>query len=317
MSDAIAANNQSRYYVYVLFDWTGTPRYVGKGRGRRIDDHLRPDRSGNRAKRALIAKTIAILGDLPRVKVREALTEAEAFEVEVALISALGRLDLKTGPLTNMSEGGTGGDHGASIRKIKALWTPAERARHADTYRQISKAAWKRLDDAEKESRAKRLVAASAAARGDPSVEARRSQAISDGHGRRTPDQKAEAARKALITNSPENRSRTATTFHASQTSEERRSRVVGKLTPEQRSERARRINANTAPEVRSARICLQQANLTPAQKAARAQKAGRLGTGTRWITDGTTEVRHKADALLPEGWRYGRLRGIAGRRPA
>ena len=33
--------NPAIYYVYVLFDWLGIPRYVGKGKRNRDTDHER------------------------------------------------------------------------------------------------------------------------------------------------------------------------------------------------------------------------------------------------------------------------------------
>ena len=47
-------------------------------------------------------------GSLPKVKVRERLTETEAFETEIALIKAIGRADLGQGPLVNLTDGGEG-----------------------------------------------------------------------------------------------------------------------------------------------------------------------------------------------------------------
>ena len=60
-------------------------------------------------------------GGLPRVKVRERLTEAEAFAVECALIAAIGRSP--QGPLANLTDGG----EGTSGHKFKA--TAETRAR--------------------------------------------------------------------------------------------------------------------------------------------------------------------------------------------
>lgn len=73
-----------KFYVYVFFDESGTPIYVGKGTGKR-DRRYHPG---------------------PKVRVREGITENEAFETERALIRAIGRKP--NGPLLNLSDGGEG-----------------------------------------------------------------------------------------------------------------------------------------------------------------------------------------------------------------
>lgn len=94
-----------RFYVYVIFDLDGIPRYVGKGNGRRWLAHFGTKRKHpNRRLAALIKR--AGDADLPRLKIREGLTNAEACEVEVNLIAAIGRG--KHGPLLNMTDGGEG-----------------------------------------------------------------------------------------------------------------------------------------------------------------------------------------------------------------
>lgn len=89
------------FYVYVLFRPNGFPCYVGKGTGNRWCDW---DRGGNPHLRNIIAKAG---GKLPSVIVRDDLTEAESFAVEVALIAAIGRKK-DGGPLVNLTDGGEG-----------------------------------------------------------------------------------------------------------------------------------------------------------------------------------------------------------------
>lgn len=90
------------FYVYVYFRPNGVPCYVGKGRGRRWLAHLA--KSPNRHLTAIIK---ASGGDLPILKIREGLTDSEAFLIEVAFINAIGR-KANGGPLVNQTDGGDG-----------------------------------------------------------------------------------------------------------------------------------------------------------------------------------------------------------------
>ncbi len=87
------------FYVYLIADNTVTPCYIGKGRGNRA--------SVKRRKNPKINALIAFGGTLPPVKVREGLTEAEAYECERALIAFHGR-QCDGGTLLNVCTGGAG-----------------------------------------------------------------------------------------------------------------------------------------------------------------------------------------------------------------
>jgi hypothetical protein len=92
----------NRFYVYVFFrPWNGIPCYVGKGSGRRA---TRPSRRLNPHLERIIEKAAG--ASLPVVIVRAGITEAEAFETEIALIKAIGRGH--RGPLANLTDGGEG-----------------------------------------------------------------------------------------------------------------------------------------------------------------------------------------------------------------
>lgn len=105
------------FYVYVLFDHQGIPRYVGKGNGDRWLIHGRRS-TQNKLKDNVLKRTLAVLGEIPRVKIHEGLTETGAYSIEVELIKTIGRLDLGTGPLTNLTAGGEGVDG----EKTRAVW---------------------------------------------------------------------------------------------------------------------------------------------------------------------------------------------------
>lgn len=111
-------------YVYILFRPNGVPCYVGKGHGERW---MRRDRHKQNPHLASIIRLAG--GDLPAVKVREGLTDADACMIERALIAAIGR-EADGGPLVNLTNGGDG-TAGAKMSpewrqhrsaKAKALW---------------------------------------------------------------------------------------------------------------------------------------------------------------------------------------------------
>ena len=94
------------FYVYILFRPDGSPCYLGKGKGKRWLHHERGLNKNNRHLNGIIARAKAQGRELPKIKVREHLSEAEAFEVEKALIAAIGREPV--GPLVNLTDGGDG-----------------------------------------------------------------------------------------------------------------------------------------------------------------------------------------------------------------
>ena len=98
------------FYVYVLFrPWDGSPFYVGKGKGRRWLRHDQDGEKNPNYRLANIIKRSKRLGlEIPKIKVRNGLAEATAFEVEVALIRALGRV-----LLVNLTNGGEGASNPA------------------------------------------------------------------------------------------------------------------------------------------------------------------------------------------------------------
>jgi hypothetical protein len=89
------------FYIYVVFRKSGVPCYIGKGKGNRWKNHL--SKSHNRHLRRIVAKE----GNIPIVVIRSGLTETEAFEIEIALIKAIGR-QIHGGPLVNQTDGGEG-----------------------------------------------------------------------------------------------------------------------------------------------------------------------------------------------------------------
>lgn len=87
-------NDMPIYYVYVYFDITGVPYYVGKGHNNRAyNTH----------------KYVNVPTDKKLIIIAESnLTELGAFALERRLISLYGRLDLSSGCLLNKTSGGGG-----------------------------------------------------------------------------------------------------------------------------------------------------------------------------------------------------------------
>lgn len=97
-----------QFYVYIFFYLTGIPCYVGKGKGRRWLDHERKKNPTSIHLKRLILEAKRQSLELPKIKIRENLSEEEAFVLERELIKAIGRRDLGTGPLVNLTDGGDG-----------------------------------------------------------------------------------------------------------------------------------------------------------------------------------------------------------------
>lgn len=84
----------ARFYVYAFLREDGSPYYIGKGQGNRAWKKRR------RSSPPTDSSRISIL--------KETLTETEAFDEEIRLITFYGRKDLGTGILRNLTDGGEG-----------------------------------------------------------------------------------------------------------------------------------------------------------------------------------------------------------------
>ncbi len=144
------------FYVYFLLrKEDGTPFYVGKGVGKRIDDHEKAALTGEDSHKArIIRKIITKLGYLPKKKVAGGLIELEAFALEINLIAEIGRYP--DGPLVNKTDGGEGFSG--------LIFTPEHRS--------AISASW---DDPEKRAR---MIAGRKRAWADPIIRARMILAI-------------------------------------------------------------------------------------------------------------------------------------------
>ena len=112
------------YYVYVLLDPRKTgkfyyeglnvsflyePFYVGKGKGNRINAHFRKSHlKKNTPKNNKIKKIFNNADEVIKLKLHENLLNKESQILESSYIKKIGRITFKTGPLTNLTDGGEG-----------------------------------------------------------------------------------------------------------------------------------------------------------------------------------------------------------------
>lgn len=101
------------YYVYLYrHPVTKTPFYVGMGRGSRYLDHMREARRALNPKNSHKLNTIRKLlkeDKHPEILFLDtSLSIDEAYDLETFMIEWLGRRDLSTGTLTNLTNGGEG-----------------------------------------------------------------------------------------------------------------------------------------------------------------------------------------------------------------
>jgi len=113
---------QNNFYVYVYLDprkpgnyiyedlnFDHEPFYVGKGKGNRIIQGLTNLRSHGKYKINKLEKIRESNLEIIHFKLVENLEEKTAFEIEKEIIKKIGR-KIENGPLTNINEGGSGGD---------------------------------------------------------------------------------------------------------------------------------------------------------------------------------------------------------------
>jgi hypothetical protein len=122
------------FTTYIYYDpKSNVPRYVGEGTSERPYVHLK--KSSNRRLNNLIKKR-RLEGFKMQPRVIEAASKADAQEMEMLLIEMLGREDLHTGTLFNLTAGGEG---------VKArTWKPSpeEKARISAACSLASKTWW-------------------------------------------------------------------------------------------------------------------------------------------------------------------------------
>jgi hypothetical protein len=246
------------YYIYVLCDWLGSPFYVGKGTGNRVDTHEKNTDPRNQLKNEIIEQTWAMLDEIPKVIVREQLPEVTAYEIEIALIGAIGRLDLGTGPLTNLTAGGEGCR--LSFDHRSAVMTRTWEGRDLEERKAIGKKVCDTLGPEGRKARGRKII------------------------DNQTPEQLSARAIKTCETLGPEGLSARALKAWANMTDEARARRchtmrlgaIRGQETlgPEGRRARAKKANETMGPAGLSARSAAINESLGPEGRRARALKA-------------------------------------------
>jgi len=230
-----------KFYVYAYLDLDGTPFYIGKGCDKRRDNHIRLCRHPETRNDCpdFYAKLREMLdsGTRPeRITVLESLPLIDARQWEKALIDEIGRIDLGTGPLTNLTDGSKPGPktrqrmskatakwHASLTPEEKQNWldavsagfegmTPEEKQHWNESQSKVKKATWEALTPKEKQREAEVRRATYAAI--SPEEKKQTSEALS----------KAQLARHARATTEEKKRRATAISKgHANRTPEEKK----------------------------------------------------------------------------------------------
>ena len=98
-------SSMNNFYTYAYLREDGTPYYIGKGKGKRINNRNHG---------------VSLPPEKRRIYLKQNLTEAEAFRHEIYMISVFGRIDMGTGCLRNKTDGGEGAAHNNIWNKGKA-----------------------------------------------------------------------------------------------------------------------------------------------------------------------------------------------------
>lgn len=114
----------SGFYTYLWLRESGTPYYAGKGTGRR----------------AFSSSALGVHRPVDRVRIliQEFPSEEDAFEAEKFLIAYYGRIDLGTGCLRNLTDGGEGTSNPDEETRRKIREARAKQTFSDETRRKIS-----------------------------------------------------------------------------------------------------------------------------------------------------------------------------------
>jgi hypothetical protein len=109
IAQLLSTSGSGRFYVYLLLRPDGTPFYVGKGKEKRLFFHEREALGDGRSHKLNTIRAISRGGQQIGYEIVAFYEDqSECHQREVAEIRRIGRHDLKTGPLTNLTDGGEG-----------------------------------------------------------------------------------------------------------------------------------------------------------------------------------------------------------------
>jgi len=108
------------YYTYAYLREDRTPYYIGKGKGSRIYRKTRRIKPPKDKSRIIFLK--------------QNLTEEEAFKHEIYMIAVFGRINLGTGILHNMTNGGEGGSGRVLSEETRRKLSDANRRKNHPNY---------------------------------------------------------------------------------------------------------------------------------------------------------------------------------------
>jgi len=129
--------NPNRFYTYAYLREDKTPYYIGKGTGKRIY-------STNRKVKPPKDKSKIIY-------LKKNLTEEEAFKHEIYMIAVLGRKDLGTGILRNLTDGGDGTSGAVISEETRKKIGDARKGKKSPNYgKNHSKEARQRMSESSK-----------------------------------------------------------------------------------------------------------------------------------------------------------------------
>jgi hypothetical protein len=266
------------FYVYALFRADGvTPFYIGKGRQYRINIHERTAKRETTHKDRIIQGMQARGETIPKAKLIEGLTDAQAKQIEIDLIQLIGRWP--KGPLANLTKGGDGGDFSPDARAKRSAMNVLTWANPEVRAKRLAgiKAVWTDERRIEASRLAKLQMTPEAKERLQRSNNARR------GNGKPKPPKKHQPTVVRELWKNPEWRAKVM----------EARKGKRKPVAPEQAAEMSARLNSpqalekrritNAIPEVNARRIAAQKAAFsTPEAKAKRSDVSKKMWAAKR-----------------------------------
>lgn len=106
-------------YVYGLYKFDYEPFYVGKGKNNRYYDHIKR-RASYKTPVAKKVRSLMENGTKPEILIyQDKLNSINAYELETKMINMIGRRDLGTGPLLNLTDGGDGVSNVSQLTREK------------------------------------------------------------------------------------------------------------------------------------------------------------------------------------------------------